>query len=69
MKIKLSKIQWKTIGRKAGWIKIANKVSNCCGASDGPATQDGPHWSDIGICPECKEHCEFVKEDEEGSKD
>lgn len=27
MKIKLSKIQWESIGKKAGWIKKANELS------------------------------------------
>lgn len=31
--------------------------SNCCGAySD---------MEEYGICPDCKEHCEFEEEDEE----
>jgi hypothetical protein len=34
-------------------------VSNCCGA---PAVENS---EDIGICPDCLEHCEFVDEDEE----
>jgi|TARA_Y100000310_G_C20477504_1_gene713101 hypothetical protein len=36
-----------------------NYVSNCCGASS-------PNM-DIDICPECKEHCEFVNEDPENN--
>ena len=39
-------------------------VSNCCGAEDGCTSLDGPSWSDIGICPDCREHCEFIEEDE-----
>lgn len=30
------------------------KVSDCCGAE---ATD--PVMEDVGICPECQEHCEF----------
>jgi len=41
--------------------------SDCCGALDGEATEDGPSWSDVGICPDCREHCEFVEE-EDGRK-
>jgi hypothetical protein len=32
------------------------KVSNCCGAST-------IHW-EYGLCPRCKEHCEFEDEEE-----
>jgi hypothetical protein len=34
------------------------KVSNCCGAI---IPIDG---LDYGICPDCKEHCEFVNEED-----
>jgi len=30
-------------------------VSDCCGA-------DAGEWEDVGVCPQCKEHCEFVPE-------
>ena len=49
------------------WSQRAPRnISECCGAPDGSTTEDGPSWSDIGICPECKDHCEFIepKEDE-----
>lgn len=36
------------------------KVSDCCGAS---ATD--PVMLDYGICPDCKDHCEFVDEQDE----
>jgi hypothetical protein len=39
------------------------KVSNCCGAmavSNGDTSTE-----DYGICPDCKEHCEYVNEDKE----
>jgi hypothetical protein len=39
--------------------------SNCCGAEDGMARYDGPSWSDIGICPNCRDHCEFENDEEE----
>lgn len=32
------------------------KVSNCCNASN-------IDFEDYGICPECREHCEFIEED------
>lgn len=37
-------------------------VSNCCGAADSFSVASGVDCSpsDIGICPQCKEHCEFV---------
>ena len=33
-------------------------VSNCCGASD-------IRFEDYGICPDCKEHCDFEEETDE----
>lgn len=29
-------------------------VSNCCGGSDS-------RFEDYGICPQCKEHCDFIE--------
>jgi len=40
------------------------KVSNCCGYEIGD-----PHYLDIGICPDCKEHCDFEEIDEEEETD
>ena len=40
-------------------------VSECCGAKSGSTHEDGPSWADIGVCPECREHCEFVDTTEE----
>ena len=34
-------------------------VSDCCGAE--PIGNGDIDSADIGICPECKEHCEYVK--------
>ena len=34
---------------------IGELFSECCGASAGL-------YEDIGICPECKEHCEWITE-------
>lgn len=34
------------------------RVSSCCGAS-------GFEYEDYGICPDCKEHCDFVDLDED----
>ena len=39
-------------------------ISDCCGAA---ATD--PVMLDIGICPSCKDHCEFIDEDEEDEPD
>ena len=37
-----------------------SKVSSCCGAEDRDAgSGDGPSYSDIGICPDCKDHTDF----------
>ena len=33
-------------------------ISNCCGYPAG-------EYEDIGICPACKEHCEFILEGED----
>jgi len=33
------------------------KLSNCCGVE--------PYNDDSDICPKCKEHCEFVAEEED----
>lgn len=38
------------------------KYSTCCGVADTSVSMDGPDFSDIGICPKCKEHCEFDRE-------
>lgn len=35
------------------------RVSECCQAPAVGASED------MGICPECKEHCEYVEEEEE----
>jgi hypothetical protein len=41
-------------------------VSNCCGASNrGNGDSD---YAEYGICPECKEHCEFVDDDDSGDE-
>ena len=39
------------------------KVSNCCGAY--PVGNGDCDSSDLGFCPECKEHCDYVSEDAE----
>jgi len=36
------------------------KYSNCCGAA---ATE--PVMTDYGICPDCKDHCEFEEDNTE----
>jgi len=59
MKITISKSQWEEAGNKAGWTKEPKKISNCCGAEDRLISEDGPSYSDIGVCPKCKEHCAF----------
>ncbi len=38
-------------------------VSECCGA---PALSNGDSdTGDLGICPDCGEHCDYVEEDED----
>ena len=40
------------------------KASNCCGAA--PRSFNGDcDSSDLGICPSCKEHCEYEEQGEE----
>ena len=34
-------------------------VSDCCNEPEVGAS------ADVGICPQCKEHCEYINEDEE----
>ena len=34
------------------------RVSECCGA---PAVEQS---EDLGLCPECKEHCEYVEDND-----
>lgn len=39
------------------------KVSDCCGA--GPRSINGDcDTEDFGICPVCRDHCEYVEEDD-----
>ena len=38
------------------------KYSDCCGA---PAYSCFGDFEDVGICPDCREHCEFIEEEEE----
>lgn len=33
-------------------------ISECC-------SDEAGEYLDIGICPDCKEHCEFIDEEEE----
>lgn len=38
------------------------KVTDCCGV---PAYSNGDSdTEDIGICPDCKEHCEYIEDGE-----
>jgi hypothetical protein len=41
------------------------KVSSCCSVPDRPMGEDGPSFEDVGLCPNCREHCEFEVEDDE----
>jgi hypothetical protein len=44
---------------------MCERISECCGAEDRSVGIDGPDFSDLGICPDCQDHCEF-EEVEEG---
>lgn len=39
-------------------------ISDCCGACPMMVDID-TDTSEIGICPECGEHCEYIDDDEE----
>ncbi len=39
------------------------KYSNCCGAS--PVSNGDCDTADLGICPDCKEHCDYETEAQE----
>lgn len=43
------------------------KVSSCCGAR--PRSNGDCDSSDLGICPECREHCEYEDEEDEEAKE
>lgn len=45
------------------------KVSDCCGADDRPVCWDGPSYGDLGICPDCRDHCEFAEEGDANEAD
>lgn len=40
--------------------KMPQKISDCCGA-----TATDPIMLDYGICPECKDHCEYINQEED----
>jgi hypothetical protein len=37
------------------------KYSRCCGAEAGD-------FEDVGICPECKEHCDWIDDEEQNDE-
>jgi hypothetical protein len=38
------------------------KSSNCCGAAN--KSNGDSDYAEYGICPSCKEHCEFIEDSE-----
>lgn len=38
---------------------MSKMISECCGAA--PVAES----EDLGICPECKEHCEYIEDDDD----
>jgi len=34
--------------------------STCCGEPNRAMGEDSADYSDIGICPDCRDNCEFV---------
>ena len=37
-------------------------ISECCYAEDRPINLDGPMWSEIQICPVCRDNAVFVED-------
>jgi hypothetical protein len=46
-------------------VVSGEKVSSCCSVPDRPMGEDGPSFEDVGLCPNCREHCEFEAEDDQ----
>ena len=44
------------------------KVSECCGASPASYGDNDSDSMDWGICPVCKEHCEYVEDEDEDNE-
>ena len=42
---------------------MSNLISDCCGACS--VSNGDSETSDIGICPECGDHCTYVEENDE----
>ena len=40
------------------------KVSNCCGAAPTIFGECDCDTMELGLCPECMDHCEYVEEEE-----
>ena len=40
------------------------KYSNCCGEKDRLMTGDCISYSEMNICPKCKDWCEFISKEE-----
>jgi len=43
---------------------MSELVSNCCGAAPLEHFETGMSTEDIGICPDCREHCEYIDLDD-----
>jgi hypothetical protein len=41
------------------------KVSSCCGEPDRDTGDCDVSYGDFGLCSGCKEHCEYVEEEDE----
>lgn len=41
------------------------QVSDCCGAADRDTGDCDSSYADFGLCSQCKDHCEYVDEEEE----
>jgi hypothetical protein len=53
---------WHVIyGKLLAPLSYERKVSNCCGAY--PRGNGDCDTEDLGICSDCKEHCEYVLEE------
>lgn len=50
------------ISKCCGADQTGETTSECCGAADRDAGYgDGPSYSDVGLCSDCKDHCEYTE--------
>lgn len=42
-------------------------ISNCCGAAN--YSNGDSDFAEFGICPDCREHCEFIDDEDDPDED